>query len=67
MSAYKGVRDADVPTEITRRRGGYQVKTAPGGGTDLLVKGGRLKGWLRLTLAEARRRFVIPAPTQEAP
>ena len=47
--------------------GGYQTKTAPGGGA-LLVKGGKLKGWTRMTLAEVKQLFGAPsAPVQEAP
>lgn len=58
-----GMRDEDVAGEISRRPGGYQTKTAPSG--DLLVKGGTLKGWITLTIRQARKRFGIPYPAPE--
>lgn len=58
---------AEITGAISRRGGGYQTRSSARDEW-IEVKGGKLKGWLRLTISEARERFNIPAaPRQEAP
>ena len=62
-----------IAAAIARLPGGYQTRTSAEQAGVIHVKGGTMKGWARLSLSEAVRRFrlIVPSPEklprQEAP
>jgi hypothetical protein len=54
-----------VCSAISKVPGRYQTRSSADDPGTIQVKGGHMKGWERLTLAEARERFRLKLPSPE--